>query len=498
MAYIESRPLRAGSFDPGVLLLALASVCAVTLGVLLGAGALPALAIVGMACTLVLATVRPRAGLSIVTFAAIGIDGSTPFVNGGWLYRSLADYGVGLSPLELILACSVLGLLIRLVFDDTVQLRTGALFLSISILIATVALGIGLGIARGADMSVLRSETRAMFYLPALSLLATHFIRTRADMRRLLWIFVVAVNVMAAVSIYRYYHDVRGNISIASPDLVFAHENALFCAAGIILLLARIVWSRNVLHEWKSVLLMALPMIALLVMRRRAGMVALDAALILLCVVLLRDNFRLFLMVVPLAIVGVGLLLALTWNQPGGLGQPARSFRTITGSQDSLSGRDQASDDYRTREELNVRINVHNEPVTGLGFGRPYAFYVPLADLSFWPLWHYVPHNTVFWLWMKAGALAFVALLALFGSAVFRSMQLMASMRADTMKPVAFALGAMVVMFAMYSYVDLGLVTPRAMMFFGAVLGGIGALGPVTQPRHLGPATPRPREVIRP
>jgi hypothetical protein len=77
---------------------------------------------------------------------------------------------------------------------------------------------------------------------------------------------------------------------------------------------------------------------------------------------------------------------------------------------------------------------------------------------------------------MKAGALAFIALLTLLAAAMCRGMQLMMRLDGDRLKPVAFSLVAMVLMFVLFSYVDLGLVSPRALVFFGAVLGLIGAL----------------------
>src|SRR5207237_8705804 len=122
----------------------------------------------------------------------------------------------------------------------------------------------------------------------------------------------------------------------------------------------------------------------------------LDGALLLLCVVLVRDNFRLFLVAVPIAILSAGLLLALTWNDPGGLGQPARAFRAATGSE-QVSSRDQTSNDYRPLEGMNIRRNVEDSPLTGLGFGREYAFYVTVPDLSFWSLWRYEAHHSVLW-----------------------------------------------------------------------------------------------------
>jgi O-antigen ligase len=221
---------------------------------------------------------------------------------------------------------------------------------------------------------------------------------------------------------------------------------------------------------------MVLPTLAILVMKRRAGMVALDAGLILLCIVLLKDNFRLFLIAVPIAILGGGALLALTWNEPGGRGQFARSFQTVTDTGPQAE-EDRSSNDYRGSEDFNVRFNIKQQPLVGLGFGQEYTFILPVADFAHeWPLWRFVPHNSVMWIWMKAGALAFIALLTLFAAAMCRGMQLWTRLEGDRMKPVAFSLSAMVLMFVLFSYVDLGLVSPRALVFFGAVLGLIGAL----------------------
>jgi hypothetical protein len=86
---------------------------------------------------------------------------------------------------------------------------------------------------------------------------------------------------------------------------------------------------------------------------------------------------------------------------------------------------------------------------------------------------------------MKAGLFAFAALLALFAVALTRAMQLTNGMRADSLKPLAFGFGAAVLMFVLYSWVDLGLVSPRAMILFGITLGGIGAISRIVTPTAL-------------
>ncbi len=482
MAFVATHKLRAPTLDPepSVVLgvLAAAGACLLT-GLLFVEGATYTLMmVIGLAVAGMIA-VRPR--YALYTLVAVILLSDLHLRNpnspsGAMLFKSLAPQGILLTPAELIVAIGFVGLLARLVLDDEVSFRPGHLFVALLMLMAATALGIGIGMSRGADMMALRAETRGLFYLPIIYLLATHFLTKREHVNQLFWLFVVAANVMSAENIYRYFKYVRSSYELNLPaSLAFSHESALFCAVALILLMSRLVWSKNVFSEWKTLLLMVLPMFALLVMRRRAGMVALDAGLIMLCAVLLKDNFKLFLIVVPVALVGLGLLLALTWNSPGGSGTFARSARSVTGEQ-TVSERDQSSDDYRKLENVNIRLNIQNDPIQGLGFGRQFAFYVPVADLSFWELWRYVPHNSILWFWMKAGIFGFVSLSTLFAVAITRSMQIMRGAQHAT-KAYAFAAGAMVVMFVLYSWVDLGMVTPRTVIFFGIVLGMIGALG---------------------
>lgn len=434
-----------------------------------------------------LVLVKPRVGLHIAVVATLLSEMHLRSPNsptGAMLFKSMAAQGILLTPIEMLLFLAFAGMAARIVLDDEIELRLGDLMIPLALLMLATFIGIGVGMAQGnVEMSVLRSETRGLFYLPVLYLLGTHFLTKREHIEQLFWVFIIAANIMSAENVYRYFAYVRGSYNLEiSPSLAFSHESALFAALAVIFLMARVVWSPSIFSEWKSFALMALPIAALLVMRRRAGMVALDAGLILLCIVLLKENLKLFLIVVPVAILGVGALLMMTWNSPGGSGTFARSFRAATGSE--VSERDTSSDDYRKTEMQNIRLNIQGNPVVGLGFGQPFTFYIQVADLSGWPLWQYVPHNSILWFWMKAGIVGFVSLATLLGAAIARSVQILRGAR-DRLRGHAFSMCASVAMFVLYSWVDLGLVTPRTLMVFGVTLGVIGALGYIARSESL-------------
>jgi O-antigen ligase len=442
---------------------------------------LPLLMLVGVAAG-ALAVAQPKAGLCLIVLTAVAGDMRLTNENEGEMVQMFQPLlGFGVTPLELLIVLTAAGVALRTMFDETQPGRLGELWLPICVFLLAIGLAIGVGLSRGADLDAMRQETRGFLYIPLMYLIVVNTLRTSRDVTNLLWFFVILANIISVEIILRYFTYVRGNYELEqAPDLAFAHEDAIFCAAAVIILFARIIWSGSFFGEWRSFALLVLPTFALLVMKRRAGIVALDAGLILLCVILLRDNFRLFLITVPLAIVFAGLLLAATWNEPGGKGQFARSFRTITGQE--TTQRDMQSDEYRAVELANVRLNIADDPVVGLGFGREYAFYIPLVDLSrYWTLYPYVPHNSVMWIWMKAGIIGFLALLGLFAAALMRATQLTMLLKASDAKVAAFSFGAFILMFLMYSWADLGLISSRALILFGIALAGIVAVGYLTK-----------------
>ena len=46
---------------------------------------------------------------------------------------------------------------------------------------------------------------------------------------------------------------------------------------------------------------------------------------------------------------------------------------------------------------------IKAKPITGLGFGQRFYRPFPLPDISFFPFYEYMPHNSVLWIWIKTG-----------------------------------------------------------------------------------------------
>ena len=121
-----------------------------------------------------------------------------------------------------------------------------------------------------------------------------------------------------------------------------------------------------------------------------------------------------------------------------------------------VSAADQGSDVYRQMENFDTSATIHAKPITGLGFGHKFYRPVQLPDISkFFPFFEYIPHNSVLWIWIKAGIGGFVAMFFLFGAATragVRSTILLARGRSCAL---AFAAVAYVVMYFVFAYVDI-------------------------------------------
>src|SRR5207302_257422 len=84
------------------------------------------------------------------------------------------------------------------------------------------------------------------------------------------------------------------------------------------------------------------------------------------------------------------------WNHEGTLAQPARAVRSVV----APDARDKESNEYRTVENDNLRINIQRGHSLGEGFGIKIDYVIPIVDLSSTNSGiDYITHNSVLWTW---------------------------------------------------------------------------------------------------
>jgi O-Antigen ligase len=431
---------------------------------------------IGLGAAFLLITLRsPLHGLFLVTVLCIGLEpqDNEPITHLGWLVQSdISSWTparfVNFSPIELLMLIVAIGTVTHLVIWRSRPSGLGQLRM-LFVFLALMVLSVAWGLAKGGDPKISLWETRSLFLTGLAAVLASILIVKREHLLALMDILTCTVILLSIEIIWRRHVPLEG---VTVLDTQFAHETPVFMNAIILFLLARLMWATS---PWQRLTALFIPLIvyAEMLTERRAGWIGLDAGIIFLAVLIWKlrpRTFRFF--VLPLGIVYLAYIGAF-WNASttSSLAQPARAVHSIF----APDPRDAASNVYRYVETANIRLNIHADPILGLGFGREFTFYYPMPDLSFWPFWHYTPHNAFLWVWMKMGAIGFIAFLSLIGIAVLRGTHAITRGRDASVRPALIAMVGAVLMLVIHSYVDLGLTNVRSTLFLGLALGIISS-----------------------
>jgi O-antigen ligase len=167
-------------------------------------------------------------------------------------------------------------------------------------------------------------------------------------------------------------------------------------------------------------------LISLVANQRRADYVALLLGIVFAWVMifLLKPKARRALLTGIIICGLLGVTYVVTGASiPGTFGSPARS---VIGIFDPSKGdkRDANSNLYRAYEDYDLKYTAKQNPL-GLGFGRPFLQPKPLTSvfpqiLAKDQYYNYVPHNTIYWIWVDLGPIGFFSLWFLIGSIIIR------------------------------------------------------------------------------
>jgi hypothetical protein len=382
--------------------------------------------------------------------------------------------GIALNPIEIVLIIIVVAWMLRGRKDKRYHFERGLLYWPILALFAMLLYGVLWGLVRsGSDLAIALQEVRALFYCVIAYFLVGILFTHRRDLETLTWVILISAFLLGIEDTIRYFFLLPGHVV---GDLTYDHEDVVLLAFAILLAGAMVLLGSTRRQKIFAFVSIPLDLLAMGVTHRRAGFAALVAGAVFLAILLFRANRTLFFKIVPVTALFFSIYLAAYWNCGGGtLCQPARAIS----SQFNPDPRDLASNAYRITETEDLSLNIQSNPLTGLGFGQPFLFYIPVANLSFWKFWNYTPHNEILWVWVKTGMLGFFAFWWLMGTGIYRSGRLVRalSLAGDyRARAILAAAACLIVMQITVSYVDLGLTDDRAMLLFGVMFGVIGHL----------------------
>lgn len=308
---------------------------------------------------------------------------------------------------------------------EAYHFQPGTLIMPVLVFGGMLAFGVLYGVAGGGNFTFALWEVRGFAMMVGVYLLTGIFIRKEGDLNDLVWVILIAGTGLAVENLLRSM--IYANV-IEGDDLAFDHVDSVILALSMVLSLN--VFAFGGTRAQKRFAAVALPvmLISTELMRRRAAFVVIAVGILVLTIFLLRLRPRVFWKVVPPLAVLFTIYLAIFWSNTSVLGQPARAIS----SQFTPDPRDYSSNLYRNIEHQDIILNIQTAPITGLGFGQQFRFYIPVADVgSNWPFWHYTTHNAVLWVWMKDGAIGFLAFLWLLGRGVYDGARVVETQREE-------------------------------------------------------------------
>jgi hypothetical protein len=403
--------------------------------------------------------------------------GADPLMGfGGYLHGGISTNfnlsGFATTPVELFLVALVLAWLARGVAQRNLASRPSVLDIPVGLFAIVVVLGLIRGLADRGDLQIGLWEARSLFYIPIAYFIAKNTLRSRADVRALIRFTLIGITCFGIEGVYRKHALINTNTLGGMADFAYSHESVIFIAILVVTVAAQAAFGASKLERWLGPAALTVCAYTLLASERRAGFIALGFAFLAFALILLRCHRRAFVMIAMPTIVAAGIYLPVFWSASGMIGQPARAVRSLI----SPDPRDAASNLYRDLEKVNVRATLKANPLLGVGFGKEFYFVVQVADLSWWPFWHFEPHHNVLWVWLKTGAHGFIVFLVLMGATVARATSLAVRSRAPECRVFAVMTLAGVVATLVFSYVDLGLVVGRVTIWLGIAMGVLAVL----------------------
>jgi O-antigen ligase len=451
----------------------------------------PTPAAIGWLCFLVAVIAifyQPRYGVYMLAGLALVGDSILtpwyPFVKNLSSGESLLYLGRAtiFSPAELFMVLTCLSWLGRATMQRKLKLYAGSLFWPALLFGTSVTFGLVYGILHHGNLNIALWEVRAVYYMPVMLVLVSNLIETRGQVNCLIWTIMLALFLdgLAGTGFVAFVlnFDLHTLEAIAEHSYSI-HLNTLFILAISVWLFSG-SWTKRILLPLMSIIVL----ISYFANQRRASYITLTIALLLIAIVLYRENRKVFWLLVPAVCVIGTIYIAAFWNSSGGIGGPARAIRSMIAPQPG--GRDDSSNVYRLIENTNTNFTIKQRPLTGVGFGNKFYILVPMPDISFFIWWEYITHNSILWIWMQAGVFGFTSLIFLVAMTVIIGTRALWRLPGGDMS--AFALMAIlyIVMHFIYAYVDMSW-EAQSMIFVGVMMGLINSFERIAEQAVLSP-----------
>ncbi len=392
----------------------------------------------------------------------------------GNLYQVIPYTFLKMNTLEIHIGALVMVMLFKYKFDPKTKYPKLAILPLVLAFLAIVLLSEARGMTSGGDLLKSLWEIRALVYLIAIVLISPAMIRSEKEVRILIWIVIAALGLKAIQGFY--YFVVTLGAKLGGTQTILAHEDSHFFNFSFILLLGMILFKFK--DTQRTVLLLLMPVMGFIFLVNQRRVTYGTLVLGILIAIIVVDNPQVKKRALAFAAAAVLLAVpyaAIFWNSSSAIALPVRQAKSVFDENDG-------SNLYRVNEKVNLAYSITTSPL-GEGFGKKYKVIIPMDDISkLFPLWDFIPHNSVLGFWTKAGTHGFIIFLLFFGGVLAHATYSFRKLRDPYHKILALAVMTQIVGQLVVSYYDLQLNYYRNMVFLGMQLGLIAALAKLEEP----------------
>jgi len=392
----------------------------------------------------------------------------------GNLYQVIPLQFLKMNTLEIHLVALVMVLLFKHKFEPSIRYPKYAILPLALAFLVILMLGEAHGMTSGGDFLKSLWEIRALVYLIVVLMISPMMIRTEKEVRILMWIIISALVLKALQG--SYYFVFTLGAKLGTVQTILAHEDSHFFNFAFIFLLGTILF--KIKDAQRTVLLVFLPFMGFLFLVNQRRVTYGTLALGILIAIIVVDNPAVKRRAIGFAVAALLLAApytAIFWNSNSAIALPIKQLKSVFDEKDT-------SNLYRINEKVNLAYSVTSSPI-GEGFGKRYKVIVPMDDISkSFPLWDFIPHNSVLGFWTKAGTHGFIVFLLLFAGALADAANAFRRLRDPYHKVLALVVMTQIIGQLIVSYYDLQLNYYRNMVFLGTQLGLIAAMRKLEEP----------------
>jgi len=351
-------------------------------------------------------------------------------------------------------------------------LRGGAFIWPFLFFLLCVALGVIHGLATGGNFKIIVLEVRPFWYLFASYLIAYNLVKSKRHVRAFFWFVIAAAGIKALQGLYIVFILLHGNMD--GQNEIMAHEESFFFASLLLLVILFFLHHRYRPQLFLALLILPPVLLALIDNKRRADYLALLVGVMIAwtLIFLIKRHARVQLAVGMSIFLLLGSFYVIAFaRSSGAISEPARAIVSII-SPDYSDVRDTNSNLYRLMENYDLKYTVKQNPLLGLGFGKPFLMPELLPNIiEDDPYYNYIPHNTIYWVWMRLGPIGFFALWFLFGSFIVRGCLIARQLKDPYLQLVAIYIVAIVFMEVIVAFADYQLSFYRNVIYLGLLVG---------------------------